>query len=512
MQSFCSSLIKGLDFNKFLTVLFWLLMFAGLYFANLYNYLLFHSIAEMFSVTIAFGVFMVAWNLRRIVTNNYLLLIGIAYFFVGWIDLIHTFAYKGMNIFREFDTDLASQLWIAGRYIEGISLLVAPLLFQKKLKPNMVFIGYLFTTICVLASILYFRIFPDCFIEGRGLTKFKVVNEYVISLILAVSIVLLYRKRDRFDKDVLSLIACSILFTIGSELFFTFYIHVYGLSNLIGHYFKVVSFYFMYRAMVEIGIEKPYSIFLRDLKISEEALKKHEEELEKLTEKKTNELRITNEQLIELSKKLGEAENIERRRISRELHDTVGQNLTALGISLNILRSKLTPEISGALCSRMDDAIAMVEETTENIRSVISQLRPPVLDDYGLFAALRSFGEHFSSRTNINVTIEGEEISPKLNLYIEGALFRITQEALNNVAKHARASKVAVSLNNHVDRVILTVKDNGIGFDAGNINDVKRLDKWGLTNIMERAMSIGGYCRIESSPGKGAQIIVEVPL
>ncbi|MCX5811465.1 MAG: histidine kinase [Proteobacteria bacterium] len=512
MHSLRSSIITGSNFNKFFATLFWLLMCAGLYLSKLYSFVLFHSMVEIFSVIIAFGVFMVAWNSRRLITNNFILFIGIAYFFVGWIDLIHTFAYKGINIFKEFDTDLASQLWIAGRFMESISLLIAPLFLQKRLKPRIVFAGYLFITICLLASIFYFRVFPDCFIEGRGLTRFKIFSEYIISSILAASIVLLFRHRDKFDKSVLSLIACSILFTIGSELCFTLYMDVYGLSNFVGHFFKVVSFYFMYRAMIEIGLEKPYSFLLRDFKVSEAALKHHQEELEELVKERTNELRATNEQLIEVSKRLGEAEDNERRRISRELHDTVGQNLTALGITLNILRSKLLQEASDAVCLRIDDALAMVEETTENIRSVISQLRPPVLDDYGLFAALRSFGEHFSLRTSINVVLEGEETFPKLNMYIEGALFRITQEALNNAAKHARASKIIVSLKNHVDHVTLTIKDDGVGFDPNNITNIKRLDKWGLTNIKERAMSVGGRCHIESSPGKGAQITVEVAL
>jgi len=512
MRSISLSSIAGSDSYKIITALFWLLILGGLYFSKVYSYVLFHSVVEIFSIIIAFGVFMIAWNSRRIITNNFILFIGIAYFFVGWIDLIHTFAYKGMHIFKEFDTDLASQLWIAGRFMESISLLIAPLFFRKRLKPHIVFAGYFFLTICILLSIFYFRIFPDCFIEGRGLTWFKIVSEYLISLILAYSVILLYRYRDEFDKDVFSLIVSSILLTIISELCFTFYIDVYGFSNFAGHIFKVASFYFMYRAVIEIGLKKPYRFLLRDFQVSEASLKHHQEELERLVEERTNELRATNEQLIEVSKKIGEAEDVERRRISRELHDTVGQNLTALGISLNILRSKFLKEAPEAVCSRVDDALAMVEETTENIRGVISKLSPPVLDDYGLFAAIRSFGEQFSVRTNIDFMLEGDESLPKLNIYIEGALFRITQEAFNNAVKHARASRIIVFLKKHVDHVTLTIKDDGVGFDSTKITDVKRFDKWGLTNIMERAMSVGGCCNIESSPGRGVQITVEVPL
>jgi signal transduction histidine kinase len=512
MDSIRSSIITGSNSDKLFATLFWFIMFAGLYISRFYSYILFHSLVEIFSVVISFGVFMVAWNLRRLITNNFILFIGVAYFFVGWVDLVHAFAYEGINIFKEFNTDIASQLWISARFMESISLLIAPLFFQKRLRARMVFAVYLFITICLLLSIFYFRIFPDCFIEGRGLTGFKIVSEYIISSMLTVSIVLLFRHRDQFDKSVLSLIAGSIILTICSELSFTFYSDVYGFSNFIGHFFKVASFYFMYRAIIEIGLEKPYRFLLRDFKINEAALKRHQEELEELVRERTYELMVTNEQLIKVSKRLGEAEDNERRRISRELHDTVGQDLTALGISLNIVRSKMSSNASEDARLRIDDALEMVEETTENIRNVIYQLRPPVLDDYGLFAALRSFGEHFSMRTNIDIALEGEEIFPKLNTYIEGALFRITQEALNNAAKHASANKIIVFLKKHADHVTLMIKDDGIGFDPNNINDIKRLDKWGLTNIKERAMSVGGRCDIESSPGKGTRIIVEVVL
>jgi signal transduction histidine kinase len=512
MHSLRSPITKGLDFNKIFAALFWLLIFAGLYLAKLYSYVLFHSMSEIFSIIIALGVFMVAWNSRWLIPNNFIVFIGIAYFFVGWIDFFHILAYKGMNIFNEFDTDLASQLWIAGRFMESISLFIAPLFFQKRLKPRIVFTVYFFITICILSSIFYFRIFPDCFIEDEGLTRFKIISEYIISAILVSSIFLLYRHSDKFDENVFSLIICSIFLTIASELCFTFYMDVYGLSNIAGHLLKVVSFYFMYRAVIEIGLEKPYRLLLRDFQISETALKHHQEELENLVEERTNELKSSNEQLIEVSKKLVETEDVERHRISRELHDTVGQNLTALGISLNILKSKLPQDSSDAVSLRIDDALAMVEETTENIRSVISQLRPPVLDDYGLFAAIRSFGEQFSLRTNINVVLEGDEAFPKLNMYIEGALFRIVQEALNNVAKHARANKITVSLEKQADHVRLTIKDDGVGFEPDKITDTKRLDKWGLKNIMERAMSIGGSCHIESSPGKGTKVTVEAAL
>jgi signal transduction histidine kinase len=500
---------NSMAFRKPLMVVSWLFILAGLYLSSLHSYLLFHVVVELFSIAIAFCVFMIAWNSRKLISNNYLLLVGIAYLFMGCLDLAHTLSYKGMNIFN-VDTNVPTQLWIASRYLQSISLFIALFFFRKRVKSDMIFACYLTATILILLSVFYGRIFPDCFVEGRGLTQFKINSEYLISLLFISTIILLRRYKKEFDENVLRLIVWSILFAIGSELFFTLYLNVYGFANLIGHYFKVASFYCMYRAMIETGLEKPYSILLRDLKISEEALRKHEEELERTVEERTDELRATNAQIVALGRRLAEAENIERQRLARELHDLVGQNLTALGINLNILRSKIPPEVSEAAYARINDSLALIGETTDSIRDVMAQLRPPVLDDYGLLAALRWHGEQFSSRTGINVTIDGEEMDPRMTMHAESALFRITQEALNNVAKHARATKVLITLNKSNGRVTLIIEDNGIGFDANRLAEIRSAGKWGLTNITERAVSIGGRCDIESKPGEGTRIIVEV--
>jgi PAS domain S-box-containing protein len=249
------------------------LIFFGLYLTSLYNYLLFHSLAEIFSIVIAFSIFIVAWNSRRFLDNNYLLFIGIAYLFVASLDLVHTLAYTGMNIFKGYATNLATQLWIATRYMESISLFMAPLFFRRRLNTNSVFLGYTVVTILLLLSIFYWDIFPICFIEGIGLTPFKKISEYIISLILLASIALLLKSRGEFDRNILQWIVWSIILTILSEMAFTFYIHAYGFLNLVGHDFKIISFYFIYKALIETGLSRPYDLLFRNLRKSEEALR-----------------------------------------------------------------------------------------------------------------------------------------------------------------------------------------------------------------------------------------------
>ena len=106
---------------------------------------------------------------------------------------------------------------------------------------------YFLISAFLLASIFYWRIFPVCYVEGKGLTPFKKISEYIISLVFAASFPVLYVKRQHFDKDVLHMLMAVIIFMIISELFFTLYISVYGISNLVGHLFKIISYYFLYR-------------------------------------------------------------------------------------------------------------------------------------------------------------------------------------------------------------------------------------------------------------------------
>ncbi|MBM3157708.1 MAG: PAS domain S-box protein, partial [Chloroflexi bacterium] len=249
---------------------------GGLYLASIYNFLLFHTLAEIFSVIVAFAIFVLAWNSKRFIDNNYLLIIGISYLFVAIIDLLHTLSYKGMGVFPDYDADLPTQLWIAGRYVQSISLLVAPLLIGRKLNANYIFLGYLIAISLLLASIFAWQVFPVCFVEGVGLTPFKKISEYVISAILLVAIYFLFLRRNKFDKNVLRLLAASIIMTIGSEMFFTFYTGVYDIFNIIGHFLKIVAFYLIYRAIIWTGFAKPYGLLFRDLKQRGEELEASE--------------------------------------------------------------------------------------------------------------------------------------------------------------------------------------------------------------------------------------------
>ncbi|MDR9459898.1 MAG: sensor histidine kinase, partial [Dehalococcoidia bacterium] len=221
-------------------------------------------------------------------------------------------------------------------------------------------------------------------------------------------------------------------------------------------------------------------------------------------------LRSYSERIRAMAKQLSEAEESQRRNIARELHDNVGQNLTVLGINFSRAKTQIAKAKIEEVQSILDDSQQLLEQTTESIRNVMTDLRPPVLEDYGLLAALRWYGDRFASLMEIPITVQGEEPSPRLGIEVEIVLFRIAQEALTNIAKHAKASNVTVKFGLEDGRQRLLIIDDGVGFDTGEVSKYAEQTSWGLVTMSERAQSIGGSLCIESHPGGGTKIVVEV--
>jgi signal transduction histidine kinase len=222
-------------------------------------------------------------------------------------------------------------------------------------------------------------------------------------------------------------------------------------------------------------------------------------------------LRNSAEQLQALSRRLVDVQESERRQFSRELHDRVGQNLTALSISVDILKTQLPGNGNEAFRSRLDDAAALLESTAGAIENVMSDLRPPMLDDYGLLPALQWYANEFSGRTGIEVTVEGDERTERLMQASEIALFRIVQEALNNVAKHAHAGRVHITLERSGTQIIMSVSDDGVGIDAASNTISSRRPGLGMVTMRERTQAVGGRFEIGAASGRGTRVVVRIP-
>jgi PAS domain S-box-containing protein len=226
-----------------------------------------------------------------------------------------------------------------------------------------------------------------------------------------------------------------------------------------------------------------------------------------ITEQKNSEaaLRAAADNLQALTRRLVEVEEAERRRIARELHDRVGQNLSALNINLDLALGATTG--ASPLRRRIEDSVSLVDATLQSIENVMAELRPPLLDEYGLGAALGWYAEEFSRRTGIDVVLrDGKDAAADLRPEAAVALFRIAQEALNNVAKHAGAKHVRVELACEAEEIVIRVADDGAGFDPAAAHG----KRWGMKTMRERAEAAGGRLEVDSAPGEGTTVRASV--
>ncbi len=271
---------RHIPMDKVVLILAGGLVFLALYLTSLYSYLLFHSLIEIFTIVVACSIFMLAWNARHLLDNNYLLFVGAAYLFVGIVTIFHMLAYRGMGVFTEYDANLPTQLWIGGQYLHSLSLVIAPLFLTRRLRLPLLIAGYVAITGLLLASIFYWDIFPDCYVEGVGLTSFKKASEYIISLFFMTAVLMLFRYKTSFDDDVWRLLVWAILFLILAELIFSLYLSVDDRVNMTGHMLRFISFFLGYKAIIATGLVKPYTLLFRDLKQSEETLRQYAAELQ----------------------------------------------------------------------------------------------------------------------------------------------------------------------------------------------------------------------------------------
>ena len=238
-----------------------------------YSFLLFHTLIESIRIVVLGGIFVLAWHSRRWSENNFLLVLGIGSIFVAGLEMLHTLSYKGLGLFPGYDANLPTQFWIAFRYLESVSLLLAALSIRRKSPPpaHRLAAAYAIASI-TLAAAVFGGQFPDCFIDGSGLTDFKVYSEFVIIGLFAISLALLLAQRHHFKRGVLKMIVAGIVFAALSGFAFTRYIGVFDFANEVGHYLLLISTYFIYRAMLVTGIIAPFDLLFRSLKQNQSKL------------------------------------------------------------------------------------------------------------------------------------------------------------------------------------------------------------------------------------------------
>lgn len=246
------------------------------------------------------------------------------------------------------------------------------------------------------------------------------------------------------------------------------------------------------------------------IKRAEDELRTMNAHLEELVALRTEKLREAVRRQAMLSQRVLAAQEDERARLSRELHDELGQVLTALQYEIAWLRGLVSTD-PGQAARSFDTATEMVQSAVGELRRICRGLRPPLLDDLGVEAALRSLVEEVGQRvgliTEISISIDGvaDRVSPEVSL----CTYRVLQESLNNVARHADATKVTVTLEPESDELVLSVADDGCGFDP---NATVGSGGSGIDGMRERASVVGGSLEIESQPSGGTTIVLRSPL
>ncbi|MDX8381215.1 MAG: MASE3 domain-containing protein [Ghiorsea sp.] len=229
---------------------------------SFYSFLTFHTLAETLTVIVGVLMFVIALYSHPFSRDNFLLFLGSGYFWIAFLDMIHALLYKGMGADVTNPPDAFVQLWLAARFFESIILFIAPFVFIVVIRPR-----FLFVALGILSVSLFLIImngyFPTAFIDGEGLTAFKINSEYVICLILFAALANLYIHRDEVDPQMFPFLVLSIVLTIFSELAFTQFISVYGYANIVGHIFKLFSFWLIFYSIVRLSIEKPYAALSR---------------------------------------------------------------------------------------------------------------------------------------------------------------------------------------------------------------------------------------------------------
>jgi PAS domain S-box-containing protein len=211
-----------------------------------------------------------------------------------------------------------------------------------------------------------------------------------------------------------------------------------------------------------------------------------------------------------LSRRLVEAQETERRNIARELHDEIGQALTV--IQLNLQAVLQSPRMK-TLSPRLHESLEVVDHVLEQVRDISLNLRPLILDDLGLEPALRWFTKRQAALVGLQARFQADPLKQRLNLVIETECFRVAQEALTNVVRHAQAKTVNVELRKEAGRLHLRVRDDGIGFDAGTVREqAVRGASLGLLSMEERAALAGGGLEFKSAPKKGTEVHAWFPL
>jgi signal transduction histidine kinase len=479
-----------------------------LYLASLYSYLLFHSLVEIFSVVIAAAVFMLAWNARDSAETRILAYLGIGYLCTAFLDLFHTLSYHGMGIFPD-GHDLATKLWIAARYVQAATLLLFAGSYRsrRRIRFEWVFAALGGATVILFLLIFPLNLFPTCFVEGVGVTPFKRVSEYVISSVMAASLVLLSTGRNLLEAPVRNRLVLAIGLTIVGELLFTLYIFSNDFFNLLGHYLKLAAFFLTYKALIAIQVQNRLQM-IEDLTIARNELMERERSLREANRGKDRMVSIIAHDLRNpisgvkmfselLANRYEELDDRERSSYASRIFESVNRSLELMETLLAWGRSQI----------RTTDSQPQPVDLKQLIERNLALCSIP--------ADAKNISLCSGIDSPLRVLADGEMVST------------VVRNLLDNAVKYTSAGgSVRVEADIEGDLVRVLVKDTGTGLDPNSLGQLFRFDTrvskegtagegghgLGLIFCKELVEKNGGRIWVESEPGRGSSFFFTLPL
>ncbi|MFZ7104188.1 MAG: MASE3 domain-containing protein [Peptococcaceae bacterium] len=502
--------------KKFISFFMFYLLMALIAFKN---YLLFHSILELLCILVGLGIAALALHINQMAqTSNLLSLFGIAYFFIAIFDLLHTLAYQGMGVFNGNTANLGTQLWIIPRYLESATFLISIFFLTKRINiPKTIFIYAIISSL--LLATVFTGIFPACYHASSGLTPFKIASEYLISLIFIISAVLIFKKKNALDDHLLSYLWLACVTTCVSELFFTFYISVYGISNMLGHFCKFLSYSFIYQALIKINMEKPY------------------QKLQLLSEKLKQEINEKNKALQIQLKTEHELQRISRLQSIGNLAGGIAHDFNNI-LTVIMGNTSLAKKYVAADDKKVYDRLVEIEEASLQAKDLARQLLTyskggtPIKEIVDIIKLIKESLTFALSGSNT----KSEFLTSHHNLYLEvdsGQFKQVLNNlVLNSLQAMPRGGKISVSVDTlEIDSakglplkegkyVQISLKDEGMGIPEEQIDQI--FDPFfttkdeghglGLTTVYSIIEKHNGYITLESQPDQGTVFYLYLPI
>jgi signal transduction histidine kinase len=450
-----------------------------------------HTAMHVFSLVVSWLVFAIGWNTQDPQRAGSITLLACGFLGVALVDFGHAMSYAGMpDLITPASPEKSINFSLVSRLLAALSLLAIALMPTRPLIVPARRYGYLAAMLAVVALAYWVVLFhpqvlPTMYVAGAGLTPAKVAAEYALVLLHVVAAIGFYLQlRTAGSSNAAYLLAASVVMAL-SQVFIALYAHPYDIQNFLSHVYRVIGYMLIYRGIFMSEMREPYRV----------------------AERLQRELRESATRLRELSARMQQDIEEERKRISQSLHDEMGQSLTALQLDAHWIRRhcKDDPTIIG-VADRMQDSI---EDSAASMRRIVADMRPRVLDDLGIIAAIKGLVKDVAARTGVELAFVPRGELDDIEDAVKTALYRMLQECLTNVSRHAQAKTVDILLAASDREIEMRVVDDGCGFGPEARG---KHGSFGLFGLGERAAQLGGSVTVESAPQAGTRITVRLPL